>query len=238
MAHSVHEDSHASCSVSCSIFSFSSLFSTCSSTATASRSSDSLVMCSTYDSNCLVPSANCCRSSVVVSTVVFNLSCTYIVISCQSMNFLNAPRADDRTAQKRLVNQSFTSHSWQQMTLPSVLWHCWLGDRKGIRPVKKYGGWWRWALVSPDGVAPSQMVSVSVSVNLLLHHKVQKFSCGTGSPGWSRKKGCKMVVVWWWSWQQITILHVQNIDWHIQKCYKKYLYITESYISIENSLHK
>jgi len=32
---------------------------------------------------------------------------------------------------------------------------------------------------------------VSASVNLPLHHKVQKFSSGTGSPGWSRKKGCK-----------------------------------------------
>ena len=53
----------------------------------------------------------------------------------------------------------------------------------------------RWALVSPDGVAPSRMVSVSVSVNLPLHHKVQKFSSGTGSPGWSRKKGRKTVVV-------------------------------------------
>jgi len=37
------------------------------------------------------------------------------------------------------------------------------------------GGWWRWALVSPDGVVPSQMVGVSASVNLPLHHKVQKF---------------------------------------------------------------
>ena len=55
-------------------------------------------------------------------------------------------------------------------------------------------GWWRWALVSPDGVAPSQIVCVSASVNLPLHHKVQKFSSGTGSPGWSRKKGRKMVV--------------------------------------------
>ena len=35
------------------------------------------------------------------------------------------------------------------------------------------------------------MVGVSASVNLPLHHKVQKFSSGTGSPGWSRKKGCK-----------------------------------------------
>jgi len=30
--------------------------------------------------------------------------------------------------------------------LPSVLWHCWLGGRKGIRPVKKWedggGGHW------------------------------------------------------------------------------------------------
>ena len=34
------------------------------------------------------------------------------------------------------------------------------------------------------------------SVNLPLHHKAQKFSSGTGSPGWSRKKGRKTVVVW------------------------------------------
>jgi len=53
----------------------------------------------------------------------------------------------------------------------------------------------RWALVSPDGVAPSRMVGVSASVNLPVHHKVQKFSSGTGSPGWSRKKGRKTVVV-------------------------------------------
>ena len=57
------------------------------------------------------------------------------------------------------------------------------------------GGWWRWALVSPDGVAPSRMVSVSASVNLPLYHEVQKFSSGTGSPRWSQKKGRKMVVV-------------------------------------------
>jgi len=69
-----------------------------------------------------------------------------------------------------------------------------MGGSKGIRPVKM-GGWWRWALISPDGVASIRMVGVSASVNLPLHHKVQKFSSGTGSPGWSRKKGCKMVVV-------------------------------------------
>ena len=89
----------------------------------------------------------------------------------------------------------------QQIWLPSVLWHCWLGGRNGIRLVTNMGVQWRWALVSPDGVAPSRMVSVSTSVNLPLHHKVQRFSAGTGSPGWSRKKGCRtvvvVVVVWW-----------------------------------------
>jgi len=48
----------------------------------------------------------------------------------------------------------------------------------------------------PDGVTRSWMVSVFAFVNLPLHHKVQKFSSGTGSPGWSRKKGRKAVVVW------------------------------------------
>jgi len=60
-----------------------------------------------------------------------------------------------------------------------------------LRPFFWAVKWWSRALVSPDGVAPSQMVGASASVNLLLHHKVQKFSSGTGSPGWSRKKGCK-----------------------------------------------
>jgi len=70
-----------------------------------------------------------------------------------------------------------------------------VGRQKGIRPVKIMGGWWRWALVSPDGVAPSRMVCVFASINLPLHHKVHKFSSGTGSSAWSRKKGHKMVVV-------------------------------------------
>jgi len=48
-------------------------------------------------------------------------------------------------------------------------------QEKGIRPVKKMEGWCRLALVSPDGVAPSRMVGVSASVNLPLHHTVQKF---------------------------------------------------------------
>ena len=55
-----------------------------------------------------------------------------------------------------------------------------VGRQEGHPACKNMGGWWRWALVSPDGVAPSRMVGVSASVNLPLHHKLQKFSSGTG----------------------------------------------------------
>ena len=89
-----------------------------------------------------------------------------------------------------------------------LLWHLfcclqcfdavgWVGRQEGHPAHKKnIGGWWRWALVtSLDRVAPIRMVGVSASVNLSLHRKVQKFYSGTGSPGWSRKKGRQMVVV-------------------------------------------
>jgi len=82
------------------------------------------------------------------------------------------------------------------------------------------GGWWRWALVNLDGVAPSRMVSVSASVNLPLHHKVQNFSSGTGSLGWSRKKGCKTVVVVD-SWNKqcgIPYLRGQSVDQNKTSC--------------------
>jgi len=69
-----------------------------------------------------------------------------------------------------------------------------VGRQEGHPACKKLGGWWRWALVSPDGVALSRIVSVSASVNLPLHHKIQKFSSGTGSPRWSQKKSRKTVV--------------------------------------------
>jgi len=70
-----------------------------------------------------------------------------------------------------------------------------VGWQEGHPACKKYGMVERWALVSPDGGSLIQIVGVSASVDLPLHHKVQKFSSGTGSPGWSRKKGRKTVVV-------------------------------------------
>ena len=62
---------------------------------------------------------------------------------------------------------TYLNASYALSTLTLLVW--W---QEGNLACKK-GGWWRWALVSPDGLAPSQMVGVSASVNLPLHHKVQ-----------------------------------------------------------------
>jgi len=54
-----------------------------------------------------------------------------------------------------------------------------------------------WALVSPDGVAPSRIVGVSASVNLPLQHKVHKFFLAPADPGGPGKMAVKQL--WWWS---------------------------------------
>jgi len=54
-----------------------------------------------------------------------------------------------------------------------------------------------WAPVSPDGVAPSLMVGVSASVDLPLHHKVQKFFFWHRLTRVVPQKGRETVVVWW-----------------------------------------
>jgi len=71
-----------------------------------------------------------------------------------------------------------------------------VGRQEGHPVCKKMGGWqdgrgWHW-LVRMEW-CPARWVSASL--NLPLHHKVQKFSSGTGSPGWSQKKGHETVVV-------------------------------------------
>jgi len=63
----------------------------------------------------------------------------------------------------------------------------------GIRPVKKMGRWLRWALVSPDEVAPSRMVGVSASVNCTI--KSRSSLPAPAHSGRPRKRAVKRL--WW-----------------------------------------
>jgi len=83
----------------------------------------------------------------------------------------------------KLTCTFFTSF---QLILPSVLWR--LGGRRGIWPVKIWGEWWRWALVSPDGVAPSQMVGVLISPCTI---KSRSSLLALANPGGPRKRAVK-----------------------------------------------
>jgi len=51
------------------------------------------------------------------------------------------------------------------------------------QPVKNMGGWWRWALVGPDGAAPSRMVGVSASVIFSCTTKSRNSSLTRAHPG-------------------------------------------------------
>ena len=59
------------------------------------------------------------------------------------------------------------------------------------------GGWWRWALVSPDGVAPSWMVNVSACVNLPCTIKSRSSLLALAHPGGPGKRAVKRL---WWCW--------------------------------------
>jgi len=70
-----------------------------------------------------------------------------------------------------------------------------LDGRKGIWAVKN-GGWWRWALVSPDGVAPSWMVSVRLPLLIFpCTIKSRSSLLALAHPGGPGKRAVKWL--WW-----------------------------------------
>jgi len=76
--------------------------------------------------------------------------------------------------QYKNVRSNSSAHGFVYKVKDSVQFP-YLSRSKHNYSVNTLPGIWRWALLSPDGVAPSWMVCVSASVNLSLHHKVQKF---------------------------------------------------------------
>jgi len=67
-----------------------------------------------------------------------------------------------------------------------------VGRQEGHPACKKHGRWWRWALLSPNGVAPSRMVGVSAFSPYTI--KSRSSPLALAHPGGPRKKGRKTVV--------------------------------------------
>jgi len=74
-----------------------------------------------------------------------------------------------------------------------------LGGRNGIWPVKNMG-MVRWALVSPDGVAPSRMVGVSASVIFPCTIKSRNSLLTPAHQGGHGKRAVKRLWQWWFVW--------------------------------------
>ena len=93
------------------------------------------------------------------------------------------------------------SKNWVPASVPSVLWHCWLGGRKGIRPVKNWAvGCWRGYCLERDAdLHMAQLMPLPLTVSCF--SKIQ-----FGLPFWYRLtwvvpekgplNGCVCVCVW------------------------------------------
>ena len=88
------------------------------------------------------------------------VSLSHMSIQCSNTGYWHQ-RADERHGNPPEGNQELLvvrdkvgrpqvglglSSPWNVIFFPPVLWHCWLGDRKGIRPVKNWMlvCWWWW----------------------------------------------------------------------------------------------
>ena len=69
--------------------------------------------------------------------------------------------------------------------LPSVLWSCWFGDRKGIRPVKNWVvRCWRGCLSGARcRLAYAQLMPLPLTVSCFSKIQIRFYLAGTGPPG-------------------------------------------------------
>jgi len=79
--------------------------------------------------------------------------------------------------------------------LPSVLWHCWLGSRKGIRPVKIWVvGCWHGYLSGERCRLMAQLMPLPLTVSCLSKIQISFAFLVPAHPGSSRKGAVKCVV--------------------------------------------
>ena len=98
----------------------------------------------------------CTRKLHVVNIVI---TCTSVMVDYDNVG--NPPQGNQEPSVVKdmtgRLQVSLVIKSMECVCLPSVLWHCWLGDRKSIRPVKNWVlvcCWWRFDWNFARFVAP------------------------------------------------------------------------------------
>ena len=75
-----------------------------------------------------------------------NINCTGVLASLLMRGMATLPQGTQellvvRDKVGRPPGELGVASPWNVISFSSVLWHCWLGDRKGIRAVKETGCW-------------------------------------------------------------------------------------------------
>ena len=122
-------------------------------------------------------SVNVCRRPTwrrsAAPTVLTNQTLSASDTGTRTLDFLHTHTHTHTHTQS--ATSFFFSFSWLSKILPSVLWRCWLGDRKGIPPVKTE--WWGagvWSEVQTciycpaDAIATHSLSLASVKSRLVL----------------------------------------------------------------------
>jgi len=90
--------------------------------------------------------------------------------------------------------------NWQTVQMPSVLWHCWLGSRKGIRPVKKLeqcgGAGVVICLERGADLLVAQLMPLPLTVSCFSKIQIGFTFLVPARPGSSGKRAVKRVCVW------------------------------------------
>ena len=99
--------------------------------------------------------------------------------------------------QKDFLNNCVTFYSQIPILLPSVLWLCWLGGRKGIRPVKNLsGGVLAWLSVwSVMQTAMAQLMPLPLTVSCFSKTQIGFTFLVLAHPGNPGKRAVKRVCV-------------------------------------------
>ena len=77
---------------------------------------------------------------------VYNTTCIFITHQLIPSHVSSSCRKLNRVQLSWDTVHCYSYLHFNEQFLPSVLWHCWLGDRKDIRPVKSWTlvCWWWW----------------------------------------------------------------------------------------------